>query len=168
MARVDITQDRVLQAVVARLRKELTLDEASCYLTFSPLVPPTVQPGGDWYVNVSPGQSEFDEGMQIGGGQEQLMEDMLVRVTAFVRMRLDRAERDDRMLLEGVRGLTQVKLKILKALVAHDLVDPKLESNVFLRQLVVAASADKPDYDEEKAIGWQTINFRVAFDWDLT
>lgn len=92
----------------------------------------------------------------------------MVRVTAYVRMRLDRAERDFKMLLDGVRGLSEVKKKILKALVAFDLVDPKLESNVFLRQLVAAASADKPEYDDENTIGWQTINFRIAFDWDLS
>lgn len=167
MARIDVSQDEVIESIVLRLRTLHTLGERQCYETIEPLSPAIVPPGGDFWLTVSPGGGQFDESMQIGGGQSQLMEDAEVIVTGYSRVRLDSTDHDAKLLRDASRGLLVVKKKILQ-LVADDLVLPAPSTDVFLRQFVVARSATAPQYDSDKSIGWLSIYFGISYDWDLS
>lgn len=166
MARVDVQQDEVLERFVARLRDQLNLGPSHCFIVSDPAlrVPPPV--GGEYFVTVAGGAGQFDDGMQDGGGAEQLMETWTVTVTVYTRVKLDQSGHDDKLLVDTNRGLLRLKRPVLKALVGHDLVTEDGDNN-FLRRFLYAISCGHPQYDAGKAIGWLSIDFGVAWDWDL-
>lgn len=162
MARTGTTQVMALQAVVAKLQADLGLDPRRCYLTVEPLMPPKMPPA-DWWVSVSPAESNFPEDMQLGGGYEQLTEYLGVAVTAYSRIRTDSTDHDEYLLVDSERGLLALKARILKSLAQRDLVDKTGEP--FLRQLVLVTSSSRPYFDGQNGVGWITLNFSVPYDW---
>lgn len=163
MARVNVTQEVVLTAVVDRLVAQLAINANRCYVSTQPLS--TIPPGGDYFVTVSLGDGQFDAEIQEQHAV-QLQEQTEVIITVLTRMHLDRADRDIYLLTDDTRGLLTIKRLILKALVGHDLVEGA--GDTFLRRLVAVKYAEKPQYDPEKMVGWLSIHFAVDFDWDLT
>lgn len=166
MPRIQVTQNTVLAAVVARLRTVLSLPDNRCFETTNPLsAVPTTRPA-HWFVTVCAGDGIFDEGMQDGGGQEQLMEDAETIVTVYSPIKLDRVDHDHALLQDESRGLLELKRLVLATLVNHDLEND--DGDTFLRQLIPAKHATKPEYDPDKGIGWLSIAFRTSFDWELS
>jgi len=165
MARIDISQADAMDAFTTHLRDELELNNRTCYQTIEPLAPPNMPVGAPWWVSVSPGDSSFDESMQVGGGQLQLSESMGITVTGYNRTRLDSTDHDEKLFSDAVRGLFVVKHRILKAVAQIDISDD--DGNTFLRSYVIVSGADRPGYDADKGTGWQGIHFRLEWDWDL-
>jgi len=170
MARIDVDQTTVLEAIIARLQDQLQLSDSHCYETISPLEPGPAPPGGDFFVTVSIGDGVFDEGMQDAGGAEQLNEECEVTVTGYSMCKLDRVGHDHKLMHDELRGLLKVvKLKILKALVGVDLQDEADdEDNYFLRDMIRVRRSTRPDHDPKKGIGWISITFVASWDWDLS
>lgn len=167
MARIDVDQTTVLEALISRLKDRLQLSDSHCYETVNPLDPGPAPPGGDFFVTVSTGDGSFDEDMQIGGGEDQLREECEVTVTGYSRIKLDRTGHDKKLLHDEIRGLLKaIKGKILKALVGQDLQDD--DDNYFLRDHIRARRSSQPDHDREKGIGWISLTFVVSWDWDLS
>ncbi len=164
MARVDISQVDAIDAFTRHLRDSLELNDRTCYQTIEPMAPPNMPVGAPWWVSVSPGDSSFDEALQAGGGQMQLSESMGITVTGYTRIRLDSTDHDEKLFGNAVRGLFVTKQKILQAVAQ---VDISAEVGEFLRSYVIATGADRPGYDADKSTGWQSINFRLEWDWDL-
>jgi hypothetical protein len=165
MPRIDITQDVVVERVVARLRDVLDLPDSRCYETLEPLIDPQIPKGGDFFLTVSPGNGHYDVGMQNGGGRDQLMEQSSVSVTAYTKIRLDAADRATKLLHEVHRGVLPLKKKILDALVGVDLEDA--EGNTFLRQPLYAMQSWAPRYNQDSGIAAIAVAFGTDFDWDL-
>lgn len=195
MARVDITEAEVMEIVVDYLRTTLDLNERQCYETVSPLTPP-LAPLSEWWLSVSPGEGNFDEAMQSGGGRHQVTEEWQLLVTGYTRIRLDSTDRDMQVLREANRGLLQIKRRILWAMAQIDLHKPYVEEPIvgwdemtpeekiiaareaargrranigdtFQRKFLVVRHAGKPDYDEKNQVGWLTVFFEMSHDWDL-
>lgn len=166
MVRVDLTQDRVLEQIVAHLREELKLNDRTCYETLDPLSP-RIPKGGEYFVTVSPDDGVFVEGEQVA---PNVTEEWGVIVTAYSRIRLDSTDHDERLLYNARRGLFELKRKILKALVGQDLT---YQGKEFLRNLFYAKHSSRPQAVEiagTKGSGLALISvvFGVDWDWDLT
>jgi len=166
MSRIDTTEDIVLTRIVARLRSELTLPDHRCYETLEPLVDPPVPKGGDYFLTVSPGDGRFDEGMQVGGGADQLMEMSSVTVTAYSKIVLDPGDRATQILHKVSRGMLPIKKLILGSLVGHDLLDG--DGNSLLRAYLYAIQSWRPRYNKDSKIAMIAVGFGTDYDWDLS
>lgn len=165
MTRIDTTQDIILARIVARLRDQLNLPDHRCYETLEPLVDPKIPKGGDCFLTVSPGDGRFDEGMQAGGGAEQLMEQSSVTVTIYAKIALDPADRATQILHKVSRGMFPLKRDVLAALVGHDLADA--DGNYLLRSQLYAIQSWRPRYNQTAKIAMTAVAFGVDYDWDL-
>jgi hypothetical protein len=166
VARIDSTQDAILKAVVDRLREILQLSKALCYETLEPLVDPPIPKGGEYFLTVSPGDSVFDEALQAGGGRFQLTEMGSVTVTAYAKIRLDAGDRVTEVLHTVGRGMMPIKLRILDALVGHDLADAA--GDLLLRHPIYAMRSWRPQYNAESGIARVAVGFGTDFDWDMS
>jgi hypothetical protein len=167
MARVDISQADVLQAILLRLQTALALSDRQCYPVARPQDAPSIPMGGDYWLTVSPGAGNFGPEEQADGN---VTEDSDVTVTAYTRIKTDSVGHDTDLLLDAARGLLPIKKAILKALVGHDAVDA--DGNTFLRQLLYAQTATAADIvklpNTEAAFGRLSITFGLSWDWSLT
>ncbi len=167
MARVDVRQDVVLERFVARLRDQLGLNARQCYETLDAMSPRITPVGGGYVVTVAPGDGVFVEGEQAPGNST---EEWTILVTIYSRTNLDDAAHDERLLREPSRGLLNLKRLVLKALVGHDTQTVAVtagEEDDFLRQLTFAIHAQRPQFDDEKKVGWMTLEFGIHFDWEI-
>lgn len=163
MSRNDVTQDVVLQRIVARLRSQLELNSQQCYETLNPDEPPTIPKGGNFFVTIGLGDSRFAEGEQVS---TNVTEESDVVVVGWTRIQLDPTDHGRNVLYDAKRGLIPLKLKLLKALVGHDLTDAS--GDTMLRTLLYCNRVGTPTYDKGKKIGFIALTFGVDFDWDLT
>ena len=122
-----------------------------------------IPPGGEFFATVAPGNGQFPDGEQAVGN---VTEETSYQVTVYNRMRLDAVGRDDKLVLESASSLYKLKLRVLKAIVGHDLTND--DDDLFLRQLLHVTHADRPNYDKDKGVGWLTLHVGVPFDWNLT
>ncbi len=168
MARVDTTQQAILERVADRLRDQLALPDEGVYLILEPLDPPKVPRGGKFFLGVSAGAGQFPLEEQVEGN---ITEDWTLGVTLYVRMALDQTDTASSRLLDTTRGLLPLKQTILAALVGWDLT---LESgNTCLRQVLHCESASRPQvigreggYTTE-LLGLLTLNFPISHDWSF-
>jgi len=165
MTRVDTTQDVVATAFLAHLTTALGLDETHCYETDEP-DKVTIPRSGDYWATVYVGPGTFDVPFQVGGGANQCMETIPVTVTAYSRIRLDPSGRAQRQLHEVARGLYPLKRKLLKAMVGIDLTDE--DDSTFLRQCIYALRSSLPEVNDKEGWGRISVEFGVAWDWDLS
>lgn len=168
----------MLNSFVAAIRNGVTLpdgsqlEEKTCFLSFyqEPYrFPDTL------FVTVAPGYSSFGEGFQIGGGAKQCTEEMGVDITIWSRYPPTQVSHDASSLTDPVRGLYQIKGRILRALVAIDLAanyPPGTQGvNQFQRELLIVTGCDAPEHViDEKGNNFKklVIHFRISWDWDLT
>ena len=169
MARIDVTEADVLLALLTRLRLQLSLDENACFETLDPL-DLSVLPSGDFFVSVMQGGGTFEEGMQIGGGASQLMEEARFVITYYTRIKLDRGDRAEHILRHAGRGISAAKRAVLKAITAFDLTvaSGAGAGSTFLRQLTTIVSASAPAFDKPLALAYAQLDLKLPFDWDLT
>lgn len=172
MARVDVTQDVVLERILAKLRSELGLNNRQCYETLDALAPPAIPKGGEWYVAISPTEGQFVEGEQA---PPNVTEEWGIIVTIYTRIALDSTDHDEELLRNASRGLLVLKRAVLRALVGRDLQleSPDDTGNTFVRQLIFARTCHRPVIMEREGepramLGMLSIEFDVHFDWDLT
>lgn len=174
MARVDVNQIELFEAVLAHLRTTLSLDERSCYSVVdrhSPGLPHS----GDFWVTLSLGsQSEFDDTLIDGGGIEQVTEFVPLIVAGYSRVKLDSTGHDHFLLTDDARGLLAIKKLILRTMTCED-IKCNNDTSTFLRNLPIPASAENPqllrpanDADAAWGIGMVSVTFTCVFDWDLS
>lgn len=165
MARVDVTQDVVVERIVARLRSELHLNERQCYEVLDPMAPPAVPVGGEYFMSVALGDGTFATAEQVSGN---VTEETIFTVTIYCRIALDSPDRDQHALREPRRGLLMRKKSVLAALVGHDLTTE--DDDTFLRTLLEARRAPRPEIVERDSVYLVVLrlDFACDFDWDLT
>lgn len=164
MARIDIEQAEVLDAIVSRLQTVLELSERQCFPMARATDVPSVPPGGDYFVTVAPGAGVFEPEEQAAGNITEIGE---VIVSAYTRIKTDSTGHDRHLLMNDARGLLAVKKLLLEALCGHD---PATEGDdTFLRQWLFAKRADAPDLVSAGADGIHCgvirVTFGVSWDW---
>lgn len=184
MAREDVQQHEVLQAVVAYLRSSLGLDDRTCFETLNAAEAPAMWMGtaDNWQLLVSPGPGAFDAGLFHGGGREQTMEVWQIVVGIYTQVSLDETGHDHEALVKANRGILRLKYLVLNALSGRDLTPDGEEGSpdtdvVFLRETIRPVSASQPVYleqprregDEPHGPGLVQLllGFSVPFDWEL-
>ncbi len=168
MARVDTTQQAILEQVADRLRDQLSVPDGSVYLVLEPMAPPDAPRGGPFFLGVSAGAGQFPPEEQVEGN---ITEEWTLGVTLYVRMALDQTDVSSSRLIDTTRGILPLKQRILAALVGWD---ATLESgHTFLRHVLHCESASKPQvlgreggYTSE-LLGVLTLNFPIAHDWSF-
>ncbi len=168
MARVDTTQQAILERVADRLRDRLALPDEAVYLVLEPLDPPNAPRGGKFFLGVSAGAGQFPLEEQVEGN---ITEEWTLGVTLYVRMALDQTDTASSRLLDQTRGLLPLKQRILAALVGWD---ATLESgDTFLRQILYCESASRPQLISREGsygsdpLGLLTLDFTIAHDWSF-
>lgn len=154
----------VLQAVVDRLRYEVSELSAEnlCFLSMKPT--PRTDVRQNLYATVCPMGGTFDPEMFSGAGAAGICEKTGVIVTVFSQMKLDRADSDEIMLLHDARGLLKLKQRILKALSDHDLLGA--DGNPLLLEAMAPLSSGHPR-DNNESVGEFSLSFSTDFIWDL-
>lgn len=166
MARVDITQDVVVERIAARLRSVLGLGERSVIEVAEAEDVPPLPPGGDWFVTLAGGDGQFETEEQAAGNVTEWQD---VTVTIYSRVKLDSTNHDKALTRDERRGLYVLKTKVLASLVGWDATDT--DGTTFLRQLIHARSATRPQVLQNPSsgvfLGRLAITFGCPFDWDL-
>lgn len=165
MSRVNTTPDDVIDSIVLRLREQLGLSEFNCYDVLDPGYV-DLPSGGGWFVTVAPGEGDFDQGLQVGGGENEVSEALAVVVTFYVQIQLDQTNMSREVLRGHGRSLYKIKRQILKAMCGVDL--QNAAEDTFLRQLIPVRSASRPAYDITQQLAYMSLTFVAEFDWDLT
>lgn len=160
--RVDTTQAGILEAVREILLQSVDgLTEKNCFVTLYP------DPQGgftdDLFCTISPADSVFPEGLQVGGAQFTCMEETGIIVKISTRIRTDRAPQQIEALVSPQRGILWLKWQLLRALVGAD---PTVNGNQVVRQLLWARRCTAPRIEDQYVS--IELDFGVSFDWDLT
>lgn len=157
----ELTEAAVIKAVLCRLRAQLDLKDAQCYLVETVgAVTDVITAGGGYVLQVSGGDLRFE---QSDGEQDAavLPATIDMEVGVLTRMQLDPGGKAENLILDTKRGLSKVASRVTKALVGWD-IDDKLASKVSVNHWM------KAQYDENKAIAWRVLSFSITFDMDVT
>lgn len=165
MARVDTDEVTVLTAFVNLLLTAFdSLSPSSCFLTLDPGSTPD-PPGGNFWLTVSGGPSTIDEEMQDDAGDDQVVENQIIRIGIFTRIKLDKVGYDVSLLTDATRSLKVIKKQVLAVLVDEDPQDG--DGNTFLWETIKATGSEGSNHDQTKGVGWEILNFRAIWSWSL-
>ena len=154
--------DAILTAVAVRLRDQLSLDAATCYLALDPDSIPNPNPG-TFFVVVSPTSGSFDEANFAGGGVSQATLQTSVIVRVYSPVQLDEPHHDTQWLTSTTVGIVEQMRRVLKALAGHDLESSGAQ---ILAQPIFPQSQTFGRYS--RALGYGELVFGIVFDWDLS
>lgn len=165
MARIDTTEELVLLAVLDRLRTELSLDDAQCFLTLAPnMLPPG--PGGTGVVRVAKTFYTVAPSQTLYHPDEQVFPNVTavftVAVTIWTPIKLDSPTQHPYLLFDATRGLYPLMRAVNRLLMGHDLVVSG--TDVALRGLMAATSTTQPDYDPNLGLGFITTAYDCTYD----
>ena len=165
MARIATDQETVLDAVVARLIRQMNdvFRAANCYQTVEPH--PQFDVAHGLFCQVSPAEGRFDDPALAGGGAHTCFENAITDVTVFSRVRLDQPNRSEKVLKDASRGLLVLKRRILTALTGHDLQDA--DGNEILINLIAPVTATRPTFDPREHVASVSLAFSTDFEWNL-
>lgn len=167
MSRVATDQRTILAAILSRIRGVDGFSEQNCVLTVEQNsdggVHPATNLNHDVFCTVKVLASFGDEGAFEGGGENVVVERAGIMVTIFSRMKLDRNDTVERMLLDPSRGLLEMKRRVLKALCGYDI---PVKTNEASTGLVEPITCSSPTHDGER--GSISLTFSTDFEWDLT
>jgi hypothetical protein len=114
MPQTDTPQPVAYENIVLLLRWQLGLNEARCYEVARPQDITTVPPGGDYFLTVAWGDSDYPRGEQFPGN---FTENAQITVSIYTRVKRDRAAHDRFLLLDEKRGLLVVRNLVHAALI---------------------------------------------------
>lgn len=162
MTRLDTTPAAILAWVVARLKTSLSLSDSQCFVTADSMQPPRIPPT-DAFLTVSPGGGAFALDEAAAG---HLVERWTFRVRVFLRVVVDRADRDAARLLDANRGLLEWKRRVLAALTGAD--NPEWN----LRGWIAPVTAGEAQWLQSAKGGdidflTLAVDFQADFDWDI-
>jgi hypothetical protein len=167
MVRRQSNQTEVLEAIRVRLSCFLSLPDEAVYHTYSPNEFPVIPRPGHYALSVSFGQGGFNEQLQFGGGQGQLVEDLIISVTGYTIIQTDRADRSKMLMTDPNRGLISViKKNILGALTDYDPQD-SIGDHILVSHVTILSSSGL-SYDKDTGQSMIRVNCRVPFSWDLS
>lgn len=163
---VSTDQATVLQAVITRLIAQIDLlNEWNCVIPEDD-DEPELPRQSNVIVHVSPMGGTFDDEWFVGGAEHQCHEHTGVVVTVWSQIKLDASQRKTHALLEANRGLMPWKLRILKALTGHRLLDS--DGNELLTELLAPRNSQFPRRTHDGKCVGVSISFSIDFLWDLT
>jgi len=163
------TQQRVLNAVVEKLRTDIAefASESTCFL--STTASPGIEIHEDLFCTVAPIDGLFDERTPVGAGSRGIVEAAFIQVTVFSRMMLDRLEHSAQSFTDSSRGLLQLKQRVLQSLAGQQLYgDAPVNSVPLLIEFLRPVRSLHPGFDKGaddlRSFG---LVFRGPFHWDL-
>lgn len=161
MGRVPTDQLTLLNAVVAQLVDQLSLNAETCFISDDPV--PEYWPG-DPTITVTTVDGTFPEGFLAGGGVNTAAEYTGIAVNVFTRNMLDEAGHAQQI----TATLLTLKLQVLKALTMFDPTND--DGNNILRNLMAperSVRIQETEIDGNRAHFFSLV-FTTDFDWDLS
>jgi hypothetical protein len=170
MVRDYAEQADILEAIQERIVDkfpEFNLD-SNCFVSDVP--EPMVVPPSDVWCVIAPGDGNFDEGYQVGGGHEQVTEDATVIVAIGAQYAIDESGKLQRALLGRERGtIREYKREFLRILLKEW--EPERANQQLLRNsMLYVVHASRPYLQKTEAgITWVRMEliFQTMFDWEL-
>jgi hypothetical protein len=168
------TQDEIFSQTVRRLRSQVKgLNESNCIVTDQEQ-PPT-WPSGSVVCTVCSGPGKFPEALYAGGGISTLCEVASLKVSIWVRCKLDKPPTAEAPLLGSDKGLiSKYKPAILRALLSDEKNgaavpwEPCDEDGVkLLRNQLSPISCTAPTPTSDGEFLGITLAFDTTFDWRL-
>lgn len=157
----DTTKAELLGAIQRFYRERLQLPEEAVFPTVQPMSAPTIRPGGEYWVGISPDDGMFPLEEQ---DDEQLRESCQWTIMAYTSMQTDWVGRDELFLLDPTRGALYLQSRLL-LIVGAELKD---ELGVgLIASRVYAVGSVKPSYDSHEMVGWTGIRIVTEFDWSI-
>lgn len=168
------TQDQLLRQIVRRLRALIRgFTEATCFVADQEQ--PEIWPSGNVVCTVCVAPGKFPEAFFAGGGTSTLCEVASVKVSVWVRCKLDSPGKSESWVVGRDKGLlSYFKPSVLRALLCEDKngdVHPwepcdEDGTKILRNQLApIACTAPTPTADGE-FLGI-TLSFDTTFDWKL-
>lgn len=161
MARDKCDPVLLLTAIQNRLRSQLSLNEAACFISLTPRT--KLQSPADLTVIITPMGGPFDGAMIDGGGQQQVTVNAGVAITIRSYLQADEAGHDYSTLIHHSLGVMNMATGVLKALTVWDPLDN--EGDAMLRDQMSPASFDYAKESRSDMIC--ELQFNTLFDWDL-
>lgn len=162
MSRADTTPISLLQWVLAQLRTQLGLNEATCFLAADDLAPAQLPPAA-LFLTVTPLEGTFRVPEQTPGNA---YEDWSFRVRIYLRLARDRPGVDETRLVHPTDGILAWKRKVLKALCGQDIaaanIGGTLAATASTRLVWLRAAKQEIEYAS------LAVDFTLPFGWDLT
>lgn len=168
------TQDELLRQTVRRLRNQVKgLSESNCLVTDQEQ--PASWPSGPLACTVCVAPGRFPESLFAGGGISTLCELAALKVSVYVRCKLDKPPAAEAVISGTDKGLiAKFKPAILKALLCEDKNgkvgpwEPCDENGVkLLRNQLSPISCTAPTPTADGEFLGITISFDTTFDWRL-
>lgn len=165
-------QATVLNAVVAKIRAEISgfSSEVTCFISDVPW--PAIEVHDDAFITVCPKDAGFDDGLTVGGGSFQVLEHAVFQVTYWSRLTTDQLEHSKYAMLDSVKGILVLKKLILKCLAGQQLYsDYPTNTRPLLTEVLRPASAQHPPSRQHSGdIEFESMSlaFIGPFFWDLS
>lgn len=165
-------QAAVLNAVVAKLRAEISgfASEVTCFISDTPW--PAVEVNDDAFITVCPKNAEFDDGLTVGGGPHQVLEHAVFQVTYWSKLSTDQLEHARYAMLDSSKGVLVLKKLILKCLAGQQLYsDYPTNTRPLLTEFLrpsMAQHAPSRQHTGDPDYASMSLAFIGPFFWDLS
>lgn len=168
------TQDQLLQQFARRLRSQIKgFSESNCVVTDQEQ--PEQWPGGNVVCTVCASPGRFPEAFYAGGGTSTLCEVASVKVSVYVRCKLDKPSSAEAWIIGKDKGLvSRFKPAVLRAVLCEEKNDqvgpwePCDEDGVkLLRNQLSPISCSAPTPTGDGQFLGITLAFDTTFDWRL-
>jgi hypothetical protein len=158
----------VVQAIVARLRVALALNESQCYFSMDSWdSAPKLPAGGNFIVRVHVQGGPFPADLLVGGGMFGAVERATTFIAWYTRVKLDRGDHAHAAAFDPARGIFAVKGQILQAMLQSDLLDD--EGNALTIDMMgpLRSFGPKQLTAKDDAIYVSGLSFSTDFAWNI-
>jgi hypothetical protein len=164
------SQLKVLNAAVLKLRVDLAdiLTYDTIFVSDTPW--PIVEVNDRLFCTVCPASASFEEDLNAGGGDVQVVENSVLQVTVWLRMDVDQYDRTSQAFTDPNRGILVLKQRILTSLAGKQLYGDYPASTIPLlwEWLKPTQSMHTPSREHEDSFSSFSITFSAPFNWDLS
>lgn len=168
-------QKAICEAFAARIITKIPqhFADANVWFDDSALPASGEWPNRDHAIAIVPGDGEFDQGMQLGGGPCAIVENATTSVAIYKRNSRDVMRELDQVLFNTDDGLLSVyKRLVLKAILRDENNQPwvpvDVDGNNLLHEGIRVLSSVGPQRLTEWPLTMVVLTFYTAFNWDLS
>lgn len=165
-------QATVLNAVVAKIRAEISGfdNEAVCFISDVPW--PSTEVNDDCFITICPKDAGFDDGLTVGGGGYQVLEHAVFQVTYWSKLSTDQLEHSRYATLDASKGVLPLKKLILKCLAGQQLYsDYPTNTRPLLTEVLrpsMAMHTPSRQHSGDPEYASMSLAFIGPFFWDLS
>lgn len=151
-----------VQELILADMADLSFSEATVVVSDDPSPPANMR--AQLFMTICPGDSQFPDDVQTGGGADTVEELAVVLVTLFSARKTDQVGRMPLAVYDPERGLLEIKRRVMRALVGQY---PDRNRFPLLSDCIKIRRSTMPRCDESGLYSLM-LEFGTSFFWDLT